>query len=63
MVHNQRGRFEVAVVVSAATRPGVASITKGWWQLPINNTVEERDADMASGATFHDNAVLVSRSD
>ncbi|MGH1488642.1 MAG: molybdopterin-containing oxidoreductase family protein [Acidimicrobiales bacterium] len=62
-VHNERGRFEVAVVVAETTRAGVASITKGWWQLPINNTVEERDADMASGATFHDNAVLVSRLD
>ncbi len=59
-VHNRRGRFEVVVAVSDTTRQGVAAITKGSWGLAINNTVAERDADMASGAIFHDNAVLVS---
>ncbi|MGI9597201.1 MAG: molybdopterin dinucleotide binding domain-containing protein, partial [Acidimicrobiales bacterium] len=58
-VANDRGCFDATVTVSDRTRPGVAAITKGWWDLPINNTVAERDADMASGAIFHDNAVTV----
>lgn len=60
-VENERGRFEVNITVSDRSRPGVAAITKGRWDLAINNTVIERDADMGSGAIFHDNAVLVTK--
>lgn len=60
-VANHRGRFEAVVEVGAMVRPGVASTVKGRWHHPINTTVDERDADMASGAVFHDNAVTVTK--
>ncbi len=58
-VANDRGRFEAVVEVSSSVRPGVVGTVKGRWRHPINNTVDERDADMAGGAVFHDNAVSV----
>ncbi len=58
-VANERGSFTARALISAHTRPGVAATTKGWWGHPINNTVVERDADMGSGARFHDNAVHI----
>jgi anaerobic selenocysteine-containing dehydrogenase len=58
-VANQRGRFEARLSVSDTVRPGVAATVKGRWHHPLNTTVAERDADMANGAVFHDNAVTV----
>jgi len=58
-VENARGRFQAIVTISDTTRRGVANTTKGWWHHGLNNTVPERDADMAAGAVFHDNAVEV----
>ncbi len=60
-VANDRGRFEAVVEVAATVRPGVVATIKGRWHHPINTTVDERDADMASGAVFHDNAVTVTK--
>ncbi len=60
-VENERGRFEATVSISDTTRAGVASTTKGWWGHGLNNTIAERDADMAQGAVFHDNAVRIER--
>ena len=56
-VANHRGSFSATVAISDSVRRGVAHCTKGWWQQGINRTVAERDSDMASGATFHDNRV------
>ncbi|WP_037496432.1 molybdopterin-containing oxidoreductase family protein [Solirubrobacter soli] len=64
-VHNARGGFEADVEVSDRVRPGVIASTKGYWLkhvrggANVNATVEERDADMAGGAIFHDNRVEV----
>ena len=60
-VANERGRFQARVEVADSVRPGVVATVKGRWHHPINTTVAERDADMASGAVFHDNAVTVRR--
>ncbi|HEY6886467.1 MAG TPA: molybdopterin oxidoreductase family protein [Solirubrobacter sp.] len=66
-VFNARGSFEADVEVSDRVRPGVIASTKGYWLKHIrgganvNATVEERDADMAGGAIFHDNRVEVAR--
>ncbi|MDA0160223.1 molybdopterin oxidoreductase family protein [Solirubrobacter ginsenosidimutans] len=66
-VFNARGSFEAAVEISDRVRPGVIASTKGYWLKHIrgganvNATVEERDADMAGGAIFHDNRVEVER--
>lgn len=62
-VENDRGCFEATVTISSTTRRGVAATTKGWWHQGINNTVAERDADMAAGAVFHDNAVTITPTD
>lgn len=59
VIENARGRFEATITISADTRPGVASTTKGWWGQGVNNTVAERDADMGGGAVFHDNTVTI----
>jgi anaerobic selenocysteine-containing dehydrogenase len=50
--------------VSDRVRPGVAATTKGHWAKlnggsTVNATIDERDADMAGGAVFHDNRVEV----
>src|SRR3954452_17286938 len=64
-VFNARGSFEADVEVSDRVRPGVIASTKGHWLklvrggANVNATVEERDADMAGGAIFHDNRVEV----
>jgi anaerobic selenocysteine-containing dehydrogenase len=64
-VHNGRGEFLAIVEVTDAVRPGVAASTKGHWLKHVganaNATVVERDADMGSGAVFHDNRVEVER--
>jgi anaerobic selenocysteine-containing dehydrogenase len=66
-VFNARGSFEAEVEVSDRVRPGVIATTKGYWLkhlrggANVNATVEERDADMAGGAIFHDNRVEVER--
>jgi anaerobic selenocysteine-containing dehydrogenase len=66
-VFNARGSFEAEVTVSDRVRPGVIATTKGHWLkhvrggANVNATVEERDADMAGGAIFHDNRVEVER--
>ncbi|MEL7155599.1 MAG: molybdopterin-dependent oxidoreductase, partial [Actinomycetota bacterium] len=62
-VANDRGGFSAVVTVSDRTRRGVAATTKGWWHHGLNATVAERNADMADGAVFHDNAVRVERLD
>ncbi|NND84842.1 MAG: molybdopterin-dependent oxidoreductase [Acidimicrobiia bacterium] len=54
---NQRGSFEAVARVSDDARPGVAHVTKG--NSEVNETVEERDADMGQGAVYHDNRVVV----
>jgi anaerobic selenocysteine-containing dehydrogenase len=62
-VHNARGEFIATVEITDAVRPGVAASTKGHWVKHVganaNATVPERDADMGSGAVFHDNRVDV----
>jgi anaerobic selenocysteine-containing dehydrogenase len=66
-IFNARGSFEAEVEVSDRVRPGVIATTKGHWLknvrggANVNATVEERDADMAGGAIFHDNRVEVER--
>jgi anaerobic selenocysteine-containing dehydrogenase len=66
-VFNTRGSFEAEVEVSDRVRPGVIATTKGHWLknvrggANVNATVEERDADMAGGAIFHDNRVEVEK--
>jgi anaerobic selenocysteine-containing dehydrogenase len=64
LVHNQRGEFTARVEITGRTRPGVASMTKGHWPKlaggpTVNATTFEDDADMARGATFHDNQVVL----
>lgn len=54
---NGRGAFEATARISRDARPGVAHVTKG--NSAVNETVEERDADMGQGAVYHDNRVLV----
>lgn len=56
-VSNARGAFEATARVSPDARPGVAHVTKG--NSAVNETVEERDADMGHGAVYHDNRVVV----
>jgi anaerobic selenocysteine-containing dehydrogenase len=62
-VYNGRGEFTATVEITDAVRPGVAASTKGHWVKHVganaNATTEERDADMGSGAVFHDNRVEV----
>jgi anaerobic selenocysteine-containing dehydrogenase len=63
-VHNARGSFAARAEVSDRVRPGVAATTKGHWAKltggdTVNATTDERDADMAHGAVFHDNRVEV----
>ncbi|QBD77344.1 hypothetical protein EPA93_15625 [Ktedonosporobacter rubrisoli] len=51
--------------MSDHVRPGVAATTKGYWpgqsesDSNVNATVAERDADMGSGAVYHDNRIEV----
>jgi len=63
-VANDRGSFEATLDLSDRARPGVATMTKGHWPKlvggsTINATVLEADADMARGATYHDNRVSI----
>jgi anaerobic selenocysteine-containing dehydrogenase len=64
-VHNGRGEFRAAAVVTDAARPGVAFTYKCYWPgrseggTNVNATTPERDADLGGGPTFHDNRVEV----
>ncbi len=58
-VGNQRGTFTAVVQFDPEARRGLATTTKGWWDMGINDTVAERDSDMGRGATFHDNRVHI----
>jgi anaerobic selenocysteine-containing dehydrogenase len=66
-VYNDRGEFRARLEVSDRVRPGLASGSKGHWPKlcpggrNIAATVAERDADMGSGAVYHDNRVEVER--
>jgi anaerobic selenocysteine-containing dehydrogenase len=66
-VGNARGAFFAVADVSDRVRPGVVASTKGRWPgfskagATINATVTERDADMGSGAVYHDNRVQVDK--
>ncbi len=67
-VGNARGSFLASADVSDRVRPGVVASTKGRWPgaskggATINATVADRDADMGTGAVYHDNRVQVERS-
>ncbi len=59
-VGNERGAFTAQLIVDdAVTRPGVASISKGWGTQLVNATVREEDSDTGNGAVFHDNVVWI----
>jgi anaerobic selenocysteine-containing dehydrogenase len=63
-VGNERGGFEAVVEVGDRVRPGVVATTKGHWAkfnggATANATIDERDADLAGGAVFHDTRVEV----
>lgn len=58
-VSNDRGAFTAQVSFSTAARRGIAISYKGWWSMGLNNTVAERDSDMARGAVYHDNQVAI----
>ena len=60
-VSNERGRFVARIVVSDTGRPGLATISKGWWRQQVNATVREADSDMGNGAVFHDNVVDITK--
>ena len=63
VVANDRGRFVARVAVGDTGRPGLATITKGWWPQHVNATVREADSDMGHGAVFHDNVVSITKVD
>jgi anaerobic selenocysteine-containing dehydrogenase len=59
-VANNRGSFEATLEIDdRATRPGVASISKGWATQLVNATVREEDSDGGQGAVYHDNRVTI----
>ena len=58
-VVNSRGQFGATLKVDDLAAPGTAVSSKGRWDLDINATVEERDADMGQGAVYHDNRVTI----
>jgi anaerobic selenocysteine-containing dehydrogenase len=64
-IFNDRGSFIAFVEITDRVRPGVVATTKGYWPKDleqgtnINATVAGRDADMGSGAVYHDNRVEV----
>jgi anaerobic selenocysteine-containing dehydrogenase len=60
-VSNERGRFVARVAVSDTGRPGLATISKGWWRQEVNATVREIDSDMGNGAVYHDNVVDIAK--
>lgn len=65
LVSNDRGSFPGTLEVADWVRPGVAATTKGHWakltagNVNANATTDERDADLAGGAVYHDNRVEV----
>ncbi|MEM7095929.1 MAG: molybdopterin-dependent oxidoreductase [Actinomycetota bacterium] len=59
IVSNERGAFTIELTIDGLARPGTAVSSKGWWTTGLNNTVAERDSDMAHGAVFHDNRVTI----
>ncbi len=58
-VVNDRGRFVARVRIADTGRPGLATITKGWWGQQVNATVREANSDMGNGAVYHDNVVSI----
>ncbi|MCG5217817.1 molybdopterin-dependent oxidoreductase [Streptosporangium sp. KLBMP 9127] len=64
-VFNAGGEFVADLEVSDRVQPGVIASAKGRWSklsaggTSVNAVVEERDADMAKGAVFHDNLVEI----
>ncbi len=58
-LRNDRGGFTAQLEWSTAARRGTAVSSKGWWSMELNNTVAERDSDMARGAVYHDNQVVI----
>lgn len=60
-VMNERGRFVARVAIADTGRPGLATITKGWWRQEVNATVREADSDMGRGAVYHDNVVSITK--
>src|SRR5579859_1670381 len=66
-VGNARGSFVARAEVNDRVRPGVVASTKGRWPgtskggRTINATVSDRDADMGTGAVYHDNRVRVDK--
>jgi anaerobic selenocysteine-containing dehydrogenase len=66
-VANARGAFFAVADVSDRIRPGVVASTKGRWPgsskagSTVNATVNTLDADMGTGAVYHDNRVRVEK--
>jgi anaerobic selenocysteine-containing dehydrogenase len=66
-VRNARGAFVAKACVTDSVREGVVASTKGRWpsSVPlgatVNATVDDSDADMGSGALYHDNRVRIDR--
>ncbi|MBO3750450.1 molybdopterin oxidoreductase family protein [Streptosporangiaceae bacterium NEAU-GS5] len=64
-VYNRVGEIRAYVEISDKVRPGVAATAKGMWPklspdgANPNALIEERDADLGRGATYHDNFVQV----
>ncbi len=58
-IHNDRGSFTAELRIGDDARPGVATMSKGWWGQAVNATVKEQDSDMGRGAIYHDNRVSI----
>ncbi|WP_214109964.1 molybdopterin-containing oxidoreductase family protein [Acrocarpospora catenulata] len=64
-VVNATGEVTANIEISDKVRPGVAAMAKGRWLkltpggANVNALVEEADADMGRGATYHDNWVEI----
>jgi anaerobic selenocysteine-containing dehydrogenase len=68
-IHNDRGSFTAAAVVSDRVRPGVVSAPSIWWGkltsdgTNANQTTSQALTDIGAGATFYDNLVEVLRTE
>ena len=68
-VHNDRGSFEAAAVVTAEVKRGVVQAPSIWWGrysadgMNANETTSSAVTDMGGGATFYDNLVEVAPAD
>jgi len=58
-VLNERGEFTATLRIDDDALRGTAISWKGAWDLDLNATIDERDADMGQGAVFHDNRVRI----